>query len=905
MACEDNSCYNGWTPSLAIVQTGVGSVVMVTDWIGGSGTKPKSGVYVGREGYTENLNEAVVLYDAQGPQGPVGTPGPQGAQGAQGRRGDDGLAGAQGERGPQGAHGQPGEAGGEGPPGTSTEYRFAVNGSFSTPPALNKTQRQPTGWTIAQPQALAVGQYLWEIWTYVKHDNTMTQDWSNPRRVTGINGSQGVQGPQGSQGVDGANGLDGTGINPKGHVDTYEDLPMTGNTAGDAYLVLEDGMLYIWDGTKWPLKGEGIPFRGENASNVFILDLTNENASVPATFEGVILGSIPPTSAKVYNGNEEDTGWTFTAQFISCTGTINSVTGEVTVTNMTGDSARVVVGASKAQHSGLTATYTLSKVKAGAPGEDPIVYYLVPSVNVIKLKDDLTYDPVSISCVKHKKVGNNAPAPTTEKSLRYQINNGAETDYTGPITITSAMTKITFKLYDTTLIDIETVHIIKDGNPGTPGEPGDGIEANYIVTERDDPAPDVNGTTGWTALFPNSITNTQSVWVRMRDKYGDGTFGPWRGPIKMSGEDGTSIQGPSMAYRGDWSPIKNYAGTPFVVDVVKYLPNGRGYIARADVGQIPVGTLPTNTNFWNEFTIDADAIFTDFLFAYSGYIQNLTVGQIQTNTESKRATLGYQPTDSADPTYNAAIFSRHGLRQYHATGRIAAYIGPVNNFIYNNGTENVTVDKWAIITFEDAPGSPVFFVLDSVSEGGIQYRDRPADTYNLTRIHFLTSATTLTEAHLNTYINSKAGGRITLDGTTIQAATAVIQGTSSAYEYVPGGGIGTKRMVKTSASGDASNAIDDGWYLTGIERSNTVISGPDRWENTATLIFTKYVSGIASGANITCNVTVEMRRSGSTDTVALTLDPRAGGSLALTSPISTAALPYPTEGYYNIAHYNG
>ena len=57
-----------------------------------------------------------------------------------------------------------------------------------------------------------------------------------------------VPGPTGATGPTGAMGA---GITPKGTVATVGDLPSSGNTPGDAYIVLSDGDLYVWSGSVW------------------------------------------------------------------------------------------------------------------------------------------------------------------------------------------------------------------------------------------------------------------------------------------------------------------------------------------------------------------------------------------------------------------------------------------------------------------------------------------------------------------------------------------------------------------------------------------------------------------------------------------------------------------------------
>lgn len=75
---------NGWTPVLAIVTDGTRRVQQVTDWTGGTGTKPATGQYVGAGGLVSNIADAVDIRGAQGATGTTGATGPQGPQGEPG-----------------------------------------------------------------------------------------------------------------------------------------------------------------------------------------------------------------------------------------------------------------------------------------------------------------------------------------------------------------------------------------------------------------------------------------------------------------------------------------------------------------------------------------------------------------------------------------------------------------------------------------------------------------------------------------------------------------------------------------------------------------------------------------------------------------------------------------------------
>ena len=71
----------GWSPILAIVADGVRFVQQVTDWVGGAGTKPTAGQYVGSSGFVTPIASAV---DIRGPQGAAGATGATGATGPAG-----------------------------------------------------------------------------------------------------------------------------------------------------------------------------------------------------------------------------------------------------------------------------------------------------------------------------------------------------------------------------------------------------------------------------------------------------------------------------------------------------------------------------------------------------------------------------------------------------------------------------------------------------------------------------------------------------------------------------------------------------------------------------------------------------------------------------------------------------
>ena len=232
---------------------------------------------------------------------------------------------------------------------------------------------------------------------------------------------------------------------------------------------------YIWmrtgtvvppatDPTVWntPIRQTGEA--GIDGSNVYRLDLTNEVAGVTANSSGTVTGTLPSTDINVYDGNTLDTGWAFSASYSGCTGVISGST--LTIKTLTSDNATATIKATKSGKPTLTSVMTIYKVKAGANGDDAVIYSIVPSSTSITKSMTGTLSTTSITCLKYKTVGSNM-AVTSEKTLKYQRLgvDSSEVTYSGAVTVTSATTSIVFSLYDgSKLLDRETVPVIADSS---------------------------------------------------------------------------------------------------------------------------------------------------------------------------------------------------------------------------------------------------------------------------------------------------------------------------------------------------------------------------------------------------------------------------------------------------------
>ena len=87
-----------------------------------------------------------------------------------------------------------GQQGAAGTPGNYTEYRFAINGSTTTPPSIVNNSLNPSGWTTEMP-AVSKGYYLWVTKAIKSGDgSSLISTWSTPVRMTPQDGADGKDG---------------------------------------------------------------------------------------------------------------------------------------------------------------------------------------------------------------------------------------------------------------------------------------------------------------------------------------------------------------------------------------------------------------------------------------------------------------------------------------------------------------------------------------------------------------------------------------------------------------------------------------------------------------------------------------------------------------------------------------
>ena len=214
----------------------------------------------------------------------------------------------------------------------------------------------------------------------------------------------------------------------------------------------------------------------DGASN-YLLDLSNESASVPADVNGNIQ-SIDSLHCKatLFYGSSKPSGVTYTLTVPGGVSgvSINSTTGEFTFENsftFSGDVASLVVEAKIGDTVKGTATMNISKIKPGSNGDPATVYWLVPSANQIVIDKNGNLNPSTISVSGFQQTGNGEVVAAEGVSCTYKYNSSENSvEYTLGSTITIDKTLfpsfITFSMYKGgKQIDSETIPILEDGTP--------------------------------------------------------------------------------------------------------------------------------------------------------------------------------------------------------------------------------------------------------------------------------------------------------------------------------------------------------------------------------------------------------------------------------------------------------
>ena len=221
----------------------------------------------------------------------------------------------------------------------------------------------------------------------------------------------------------------------------------------------------------------------------YYLDLDNDGGPVSCDASGNVTGGFPSSKATVYYGTEPDTGWAFTGAFSGCSGSVNSSTGQITVTGVSADTGTVTVTAKKSGKTDLSAVFSVYKVKAGADGAD--------GTNGVGIKSITNRYAVSASNTTAPTSWSDT-VPTMTTTNRYLWNYEIVT-YTN--STTSETKKRVIGAYGNT------------GNTGATGATGVGIKSiteYYLASSASSGV--TTSTSGWTTSVQATSSSKKYLW---------------------------------------------------------------------------------------------------------------------------------------------------------------------------------------------------------------------------------------------------------------------------------------------------------------------------------------------------------------------------------------------------------
>lgn len=416
----------------------------------------------------------------------------------------------------------------------------------------------------------------------------------------------------------------------------------------------------ITDTNYWTVYAAGV--KGDDAESPVYADIDNEMEGVSLNSDGLTKSQVQMQSTvSMWYGTTE-----LSLLSLSVTGlptgfsaTTNPNTGLITITIARGAyvAANVPISITvSARFGGVVytryLTFTVAGISDGGNGDDAVIYSLLPSVSSVKKTKSGTYSVSSVTCKKMKRIGQGGLNETTEGTLKYSIDGGAENNYSGAISTSSFASTLTFLLYiGSVLVDRETIPLIIDGNDGTngkdgkdgqDGDDGKGIrstEVRYNVSSSGTDVP----VAGWSTTIPSANPGFY-IWTRTVITYTDGTTSTSysvsrQGTNGADGRNGTNgadgAPGPSIVFRGEYSSSATYYGNSTRVDVVYYPSTNQYYVAKSTAGTFS-GRIPTNTTYWMAFGASFDSIATGLLLAEEAFIDNAIVRMLETSSTNRK-----------------------------------------------------------------------------------------------------------------------------------------------------------------------------------------------------------------------------------------------------------------------------
>ena len=439
--------------------------------------------------------------------------------------------------------------------------------------------------------------------------------------------------------------------------------------------------------------------KGENGHSNYVLELSNDNTSVPALADGTIPNpgvafSTATTNISLTYGNDLVDRGEYTLQFNASSGVTFVTSNEghtLSITGLTADVGQIEVKAVSTETTPriiATATFNIVKIKGSA------IYEIFPSVNAIKVTNtpgqNPTLSPAAIEVNVKMNTGESVSYINTGKLTYryiYANTNSNSTDDGTQITIGELMQIdnsgnplfIEFKYFHpvtNVLVDIERVSFNRDGVSGT------SVEQRYksSTNPTTPPALDVSETnpTGWSTDMP-VLTTGEVLWMTKATKKGDtgALVGTWSNPVRISGATGP--QGP-QGINGTSGPTPRllefvqgqaYKNGGLYIDYAYYRSNDvnegwytvklpSGHTPGTEVSQVYAGGIPDNTKF-DKAPFTKEMSFGTVIAEQANLAGFIFRNQVLTSRDSASQTCG---TTQLGPYPNLTIDGINGVIKF-------------------------------------------------------------------------------------------------------------------------------------------------------------------------------------------------------------------------------------------------
>ena len=219
----------------------------------------------------------------------------------------------------------------------------------------------------------------------------------------------------------------------------------------------------------------------KDGENAIMADFDNEMVNAALTSDGKVVSSQTwNTTVSMWYGTEK-----LTLDSITCTPDTNLLcatdknTGVVTISVSAGatlaatNTVKITIRATKnGQQYSRDLSFTVAGVRGGADGSDAVLYSIIVSATSVSKDKNGNYSVSSVSCYRQKSVGG-VISTTTDGTLKYSIDGGAETSINNNTAISSGNFTKTLKFIfyvNDQIVDVETVPMLVDGKDGADGE---------------------------------------------------------------------------------------------------------------------------------------------------------------------------------------------------------------------------------------------------------------------------------------------------------------------------------------------------------------------------------------------------------------------------------------------------